>query len=52
MITPNFRVIAQSLYGNQRIARFVRAASAEAALRSVAAELQNAGFYAVDAVLA
>jgi hypothetical protein len=41
----NFRIIAQSYTTSQRIARVVAAVSQQAAIKSVYAELENAGYY-------
>lgn len=44
----SYRITAQAMVGSQRIAKVVQAGSADTALRSVAAELEEAGFYAVS----
>ena len=46
----SFKIIAQSYISTQRIAKVVKATSSEAALRSVWADLEDAGFYPVDAI--
>ena len=44
----SFRIIAQSFTSNQRIANTIQANSEAAAIRSVSATLEAAGFYVVD----
>lgn len=44
----DFKALAQSMTSSKRITKTIRAASAEAVLPLVAAELQDAGFYLVD----
>lgn len=47
-----FIILAQSYTSSQRITKRVTAISEAAALRSVGAELEDAGFYPVSATLA
>lgn len=45
----NFRILAQSYTSTHRIAKVVAAKTADEALRSVSKELDDAGFYALQA---
>ena len=46
----SFKITAQSYTSTHRIQKVVRAQTAEAALRSVWTELDDNGFYPLDAV--
>ena len=51
-MTKRFRILAQSMYSfatPQRIAKVVEAVSADAAIRAVWVELEDAGFYPLSA---
>ena len=45
----NYRILAQSYTTSHRIQKVVSARSYDAALRAVAAELESAGYYVVQA---
>jgi hypothetical protein len=45
----SFRILAQSFTSSRRIEKVVQATDADSALRSVWAELEDAGFYPLGA---